>query len=56
METGLEAGEYLIVITASAPEGDFGCGVWTKGSTALVETYHNGYLADFGLVGQILIE
>lgn len=56
MAEGLPAGEYLLTITATAPEGDAGCGVWTKGKTAVVETYHNGYLAEFGLVGQILID
>ncbi|MBE6633414.1 MAG: hypothetical protein E7620_03610 [Ruminococcaceae bacterium] len=56
METGLEPGEYLLVITGSSPDGDYGCGVWTQKASATVETYSNGYLADFGVQGQLLIE
>ena len=56
METGLEPGEYLLVISAESPAGDYGCGVWTENATKAVETYHNGYLVEFGVCGQLLIE
>lgn len=54
---GLAAGEYVLVLSAEMLPGDeHGCGVWTKASTGSVETFMDGYLADFGLVGQLKIQ
>ena len=49
LSKALDAGDYLLVITADTEEGDFGCGVWTQSRGSGIETFYDGSKANFGV-------
>ena len=51
---GLSSGYYLIVVSGSAPEGDFGVAVWTRGASQTSITFINGKRVNAGLRGQFI--
>ena len=51
---GLSSGYYLIVVSGSAPEDDFGVAVWTRGASQTSITFINGKRVNAGLRGQFI--
>jgi len=53
---GLSSGYYLIVISGTAPDDDFGVAVWTRGKSMTSVTFKNGNRIEAGLRGQFITE
>lgn len=55
--SGLDSGYYLIVITGTSPEGDYGVACWTKSGTPDAITFINGEKSeDRGLWAEFVTE
>ncbi len=54
----LPSGEYLLVLSSvfDLTHDPHGAGVWTKGKNGSVETFYNGFLSEFGVVGTLNVE
>lgn len=55
LSEALPADTYLIVFSAEAPAGDYGCGIWAQKNAHGIKTFYDGVEVDFGVVCQITV-